>query len=891
MNRECRVCLFTVGCVLLSLSGTALRAANVNVYGDPALPQTRFAADELEQSLVRRHHRILLGNLDKTAQPFQNPTIVLAHMANAEVLDAMEEAGAAALATLKPEGFCFRVTQHGKQSAVWVVGKDPAGLMYGGLELAEVIQVSGMRAIRDLDQNPYMALRGTKFNCPLDVRTPSYTDVCDAAQQNIGQMWNFEFWREYIDSLARYRYNYVSLWNLHPFPSLVQVPDYPEVALADVQRSTVDWQEHYDLQGRGFCDPEIINNVEVLKKMTIAEKIDFWRKVMRYGKERNVDFYFVTWNIFTYGTQGQYGITDAIDNDTTRDYFRKSVKQMFVTYPDLKGIGLTTGENMRGASLKEKEDWAFATYGQGVLDAVKELPDRKITFIHRQHMAGALDIADRFQPLIDHANVEFIFSFKYAKAHVYSSTTQPYHQGFVKDIQGRGDLKTIWTLRNDDIFHFRWGAPDFVREFIENIPHDVSRGYYYGSDQYIWGREFMSTEPEEPRQIEVVKHWYQWLLWGRLGYDPGLSNERLMGMLQARFPEVSGNKLFAAWQDASMIYPLVTGFHWGALDFQWYIESSQSRPGPAKTPTGFHDLNRFITLKPHATTGTLSIPDYVQALSANVEPEGTTPVAVSDQIHAHADRALAIIDRLVYRDSKDLRLTLGDIRSMAYLGKHYAFKIRAATELALFRATAQKEHQDSAAAQMRRAAEYWRLYASNSLTQYTNPLWTNRVGIVDWRKTMDHVLDDLAAVEGDRRLSSMQATPNGTILEAERANRKGMAPGDSRQGFTGSGYVEAQADAAQTWLVWTFEAQKTGAYLLELRYTLKQSGRHKATWRINGKEAGDMELWKSADPDTWVWDRKAIVLDRGDNTLRLTVPKTAQIDHLNVLYGGGLSLR
>ncbi len=891
MNRECRVRLFTVGCVLLSLSGTSLRAANVNVYGDPALPQTRFAVDELEQSLVQRRHRVLLGDLDKTVQALRNPTIVLAHMADTKVLDAMEEAGAAPLATLKPEGFCFRVTQHGKQSAVWVVGQDAAGLMYGGLELAEVILVGGMRSIRDLDRNPYMALRGTKFNCPLDVRTPSYTDVCDAAQKNIGQMWNFDFWRDYIDSLARYRYNYISLWNLHPFPSLVKVPDYPDVALADVQRSTVVWQENYGLQGRGFCDPDIINSVEILKKMTIEDKIAFWRKVMRYGQERNVDFYFVTWNIFTYGTGGQYGITDAIDNDTTRDYFRKSVKQMFVTYPDLKGIGLTTGENMRGASFAEKEDWAFATYGQGVLDAVKELPDRKITFVHRQHMAGALDIADRFQPLIDHANVDFIFSFKYAKAHVYSSTTQPYHQGFVKDIQGRGGLKTLWTLRNDDVFHFRWGAPDFVREFIENIPHEVSRGYYYGSDQYIWGREFMSTEPEEPRQIEIVKHWYQWLLWGRLGYDPSLGNERLMGMLQARFPEVSGKKLFAAWQDASMIYPLVTGFHWGALDFQWYIESSQSRSGPANTPTGFHDLNRFITLEPHASTGNLSIPDYVKAVTTSTEPEGTTPVAVSDQIHAHADRALTIIDRLLYRDSKDLRLTLGDIRSMAYLGKYYAFKIRAATELALFRATEQKEHQDTAAAQMRRAAEYWRLYASNALTQYTNPLWTNRVGTVDWRKTMNHVLDDLATVEGDRRLSSMNATPNGTILEAERANRKAMVPGDSRPGFTGSGYVEAQADEAQAWLVWTFEAPKTSTYLLELRYTLKESGRHKATWNINGEGVGDMELWKSADPETWVWDRKPVVLNRGDNTLRLTVPGGAQIDHLNVLYGGGLSLR
>ncbi|MBA7556974.1 hypothetical protein ES705_49702 [subsurface metagenome] len=75
--------------------------------------------------------------------------------------------------------------------------------------------------------------------------------------------------------------------------------------------------------------------------------MDFWQEVMSYGKSRNIDFYVITWNIFVNGTGGKYGITDRIDNEITKDYFRKSVSQMFLTYPDLAGIGLTTGENMK----------------------------------------------------------------------------------------------------------------------------------------------------------------------------------------------------------------------------------------------------------------------------------------------------------------------------------------------------------------------------------------------------------------------------------------------------------------------------------------------------------------------------------------------------------------
>ena len=53
-----------------------------------------------------------------------------------------------------------------------------------------------------------------------------------------------------------------------------------------------------------------------------------------------------------------------------------------------------------------------------------------------------------------------------------------------------------------------------MRQFIRNIPYDVSRGYYYGSDGYVWGREFLSTEPQMPRQLDMDKHWYHWMLWG-----------------------------------------------------------------------------------------------------------------------------------------------------------------------------------------------------------------------------------------------------------------------------------------------------------------------------------------------------------------------------------------
>ena len=740
--------IFTI-LILCSVAGVSnLNAASVSILLDNKMPQAVFAAGDIQAALRTRGHNVKLLRLTQFSRVTDGVRIVLSLNSDEDVIRAMKSEGARLPGTLKSEAYSIRRSSKAGRSAYWAVGLDAGGLMYGGLELAEVIRVNGLDGIKDVDHNPYMAMRGTKFNIPLDARTPSYTDVCDAAQNNIIEMWSFDFWKEYIDNMARYRYNFISLWSLHPFPSLVKVPDYPDVALDDVKRSTVQWKEYYSGNGIGFDAPEILNNLETLKKITIDEKIVFWRKVMRYARGRNIDFYFVTWNIFNNGTYGKYGITDDINNETTIDYFRKSVKQMFLTYPDLKGIGLTTGENMHGANFLQKEDWAFKTYAQGVLDAAEAQPRRKFTFIHRQHQTGAKDIARKFKPLIDHKDIEFIFSFKYAKAHVYSSTKQPYHPGFVNDIQSEGNLKTIWTLRNDDVYHFRWGAPDFVREFIKNIPYDVSRGFYFGSDQYIWGREFMSTEPETPRQIEIVKHWYHWMIWGRLGYDPNLGNERLVDIIQQRYPNISGKDLFAAWQHASMVYPLTTGFHWGSLDFQWYIEACKSRPGPAQTKSGFHDVNRFITLGPHGGTDNISIGDYVKAVTQAKPLSGTTPIEVSERIHSHADKALAILSGFNHGGDKELRLTLGDIRAMAYMGKYYAHKIRGATELALFRETKKKEYQDAAIKELTSAAKFWQQYTTIAVSQYKNPLWTNRVGYCDWQALSKEVLNDIKITGG-----------------------------------------------------------------------------------------------------------------------------------------------
>jgi len=844
--------------------------------------KVQFAVHEIENVLKEKGMESTSYSISELGKLRAGQTNIVLISINEKIAsDIIKKAGIKNAAELKEEGFIIHQSGQG-QKTIYVLGNDEAGTMYGGLEVAEIIKVNGIDAVQNQLQNAYMKVRGTKFNIPLDMRSPTYTEPSDAAQKNMAEMWNFEFWKEFIDNLARYRYNLISLWNMHPFPSMVKVPEYPDVALSDVRRSTGNWKENYSLNGWGFDAPEIMKSYEVLKKMTIDEKIDFWRKVMAYGKQRNVKFYVVTWNIFVYGVDGKYGITDKAENPVTTDYFRKSVKQMVLTYPDLAGIGLTTGENMYDYSATQKEEWAYTTYGQGVLDALKQQPDRKIDFIHRQHQSKASEITKIFKGIRDNKNINFLFSFKYAQAHVYSSVNQVFHQEFVKDIQDE-NYKTLWTLRNDDNFYFRWGAPDFVRDFIKNIPYDVSEGFYYGSDQYVWGRDFLTKNITGTPDLEIVKHWYQWMCWGRLGYNPNLVNDRFVDVIHSRFPSVNAQEMFNAWQSASMIYPLVTGFHWGSLDFQWYIESGQSQPSVSKTPSGYHDATNFINLPPHKGTGNVSIPDYVKAFLSNTPANGITPLQVAEDILKNADNALTWADKQNYANAPELRITIDDIKTMAWLGKYYAHKIKAATYLAIFRETFQKEWHSKTIDELNASAGYWRHYAALGLSNNHNPLWTNRVGYVDWKENFQWVVYEVTSNGGKLNMPSMQPTTGGTILEAEDVINDPALINSNLKGFTGKGYASSGSDHAKKAFKWNYNAPESGEYILEFRYTLNRNDGFPATLEVNGNKGGDIEFWSTGNAGTWVWERVTVKLEKGANTIAISPEGFVLLDHLNVI--------
>jgi hypothetical protein len=724
-------CQILIGIILLS--PLALAAQEIGVFYSREIPQAEFAASEIRAAAQVKKLSCVDFALDNFPQATQSVRIVLiSSNALAQSFDLTNSNF-----SVKAESYFISVKIDGARTNYFVVGTDAVGAMYGGLDIAEAIKLGTLAEIKTGAHEPFVGHRGIKFNIPLDARTPSYSDAGDAAQQNIPEMWSMDFWREFIDELARDRYDTLSLWNLHPFPSLVKVPDYPDVALADVMRTTEKFDTSYKLTAQDMVRPSLLAHLEIVKKMSIEEKIKFWREVMQYAHDRGIDVYLFTWNIFVWGADGKYGITSAQDNTNTIDYFRKSVAQTLLTYPLLKGIGITGGENMQklpGEFTNEK--WLWKTYGEGVRDVKKIEPQRDVTLVHRIHQTTVKEIEREWADYPD----TFDLSFKYSVAHMYSSTNPPFAKPTLDTLPAG---QRLWfEVRNDDIYDFRWGDPAFARDYILNFPGAKTlAGFLMGPDGYVWGREFTSTEPDSPRQLFIKKNNYSFMLWGRLSYEPQLADSLFEKTLAAQFPQADGQKLFAAFSAASKIIPQINRFFWagGGNDLGWFPEACVRHPAGSK---GFYTVADFAKGKTMPGSGIASISDFRDAKLQNKTISEITPPQVADALKADADEALKLLSEMPAPQEKELRFTLGDLTAMSHLGNYYAEKILGATDLAMFEKTGKPELQTSAVAHLDAALAHWKKYAAVASAQYKPQLLT-RIGYVDFNALTESVERDI----------------------------------------------------------------------------------------------------------------------------------------------------
>jgi hypothetical protein len=710
----------------ISLLPFIAKGQDLVVYYDFTKPKFEFAANDIKTAVQEKGYTVKFRELSNLNEKNNKKKIVIALETDSKVTGQLILQGGAKTKKVGEQAYCLRTTIK-PDTSYWVIGGDDNGAMYGALQIAENIKFSGFRKIYNSENSPLIKKRGIKFNIPLDKRAPTYENDNGGTSHKVAieHVWDITFWHEYFDEMARNRFNVLSLWNPHPFTSMLDMEEkYPGIAINDV--------EGYD----GFQ-----------KKMRIQEKIKFWQDVMAYGRNRGFEIYYCTWNIFLWNAKGKHGLNDDPYNKTTLTYLKEATVKFLETYPDVSGLGVTAGENLGALKGKNEEliQWTWDAYGAGVLEYAKAHPSRKLEFFHRQHYGNVENIIKGFKPLQNIPNVVFDVSFKYSMAHLIS-TVKPdwWENGFLAEIK-KNSVKTWLELRTDDFYFLHWADHQFVRDFVKALPEDaLLTGTFLGADGWVPSRVFTVKDPyySNKKSLEIQKQWLFYQQWGRLLYDPNTSSELFQNHLSYKYAEVNSERLFEAWSKASRALQIaneqVTGFavdrkyRSRRLDFQWWPEMYTCNDY-------FYDIEKTQYAMPPSGSNLCNFYETAKDSCGNK----ISAIETADKIEQLAKEADAIISSLSSKSNTELKLNLQDLKAMVNLSLYNAYKNRAAIYLI-------KGNKPSARDALGSAYCYWKRYTTIMDALYypvdTQRNWDFKKS--DWHDVDDEVLKDYIDLGG-----------------------------------------------------------------------------------------------------------------------------------------------
>jgi hypothetical protein len=581
-----------------------------------------------------------------------------------------------------PEAFQIGV----ENKTVTVTGGDATGVMYGLFDIKEQLE-SGQKTVTGKRESPAIPFRAIKFNLPW----MSYRNG-ESLQLHSETVRDTSFWNEFLNMMAENRFNKLTLWSQHPFHLMVKTQKYPEAC--------------------GFSDEEM------------ADWKKFWEYIFREAKNRGIETYIVNWNIFVspefakahgvaeYCINNEYFIPQGDTSEIVKDYMRECVREVIDTYPDLTGLAISLGEGMGGMTPEEREKWLLESIVQGVRKA-----SRKIKFIHRIPFSAntgsggstSVDMEQMTRRTLDTLTgfINPIYTeLKFNWSHAHSTPKLvKVHGGEITDTYWNPlpeNYKLAWMMRNEDFFVLRWGQPEFIRKHIAENAQPYVNGYYVGSECYIPAKDYITSLPGASWKYAFERQWMFYKTWGRIMYNPQISDEVFEQAFENRFPG-HGKQLFSAQEKASRV-PLIIASYWNATwDFTLYSEGLLTLVENKVKLIPLAEMGSKIPMDPTY----IGISEFLANGETPVNGK-ITPIELADSIDSFCSLALEEIENIQPGENTDLLYEVSDIKAWAYLGLYFSGKLCAAVDYQKYLKTGEKELHQNAVQKLEKAAENWR---------------------------------------------------------------------------------------------------------------------------------------------------------------------------------------
>jgi hypothetical protein len=579
---------------------------------------------------------------------------------------------------------------------VVVEGRDATGAMYGAMELAEQIAWADgsdyLAKIRPLTKSPFLEVRGVN------------TFLTAQGFDDPGSWyWSDGFWKSFLDMMARSRHNFLDLHG--PFDIIVEwpngfsyfvyLPDFPEVGV-----------------GRERAEKNLARFRQIIRMAADrGVKVGF----MNYAAEAPIG----PWKtgVFWKDERFAWEPPQMLAGARLEQYTREAVEAFLKALPELWMFGFRIGES------GQPEDFYKRTY----IEAVKNLP-QSLNLYARTWIADPAKVRE-FANLTRH---RFYIEPKYNGEQlglpyqaVMGGRAYPPSGSYENYTNYPRNYEIIWQIRANGTHRvFHWGWPEFARRTVRSCKFGGGTGFSMEPmNAYYPQTDYFHNNPSTDHKFYEWMHeqqWFWYLMWGRVAYDPDVSDRVWVSEFARRFGTQAGPLVYRALIESSKVVPFVYAYHNQGLDHQNmapefetgdHAEGVRDTIWQGKRLVPFGGSNEdFLAVGTLDRTAMADPRTYVESVLQNRPLAQMSPFEAGEYLGAAADeseRLIAEAEKLKPESRKEFDCIQMDVDAVAALGRYYRDRIASVTHLEFYQRTYHHPELTAAYESLKSAIQNW----------------------------------------------------------------------------------------------------------------------------------------------------------------------------------------
>ena len=611
-----------------------------------------------------------------------------------------------------------------------IAGSDERGLTYALLEAARAIQMAplaGGPASASL-----LAYIPTEVGSPYLRWRSMQLFICN---RELEREWFYdeEYWEEYLDQLALYRYNNLSLTFGHqiaymspPYPFLLELPEFPKVRAAD------------------FTPEQRSDNLNMLRFISMSAQL------------RGLRFTLGIWSQHAH----EYGepMVEGLTQDNLAEYNAAGLARVLAACPDIDGVQFRmneesgVGEDCQ-AEFYEPQFRAIAECGRpirldlrakGLAESTIDLAQRLVpnTVVSTKHWCEHLGMPYSM-PMIQRRDYR-----SYRRYGTWDLLRKPRTYPLIHRLWSAGSQRVLL-----------WGDPEWVKRFVgscsasgdgfEVMAPLTNKGV---RDQQPAWLAYSERSAYKGHADERERFWLFNLLFGRLGYDPDAAPDLFRRELRHRYGESAGD-VEQLYSVGSQILPLLTTvLQMSASLWTFWPERYAGR-----------SLDEDARIEPSDPTRFYRIDEYLKDVLEGRLSGKWTPLQVANLLRELAGKTRLAIAR-IEQTTSELRYTCLDFSILSHLAEYHASRMEAVTYMALFRQTHEIGLLPSVLQHLEQSRVHWNALAAAADGNYADDLvfgFREKGHCGHWKDDLAVVERDLAMVQG--LMSEGEQTPTTTF--------------------------------------------------------------------------------------------------------------------------------